>query len=223
MKFISYIRVSTKNQENSGLGLLAQRTAVKKFLREDDELIAEYTEAKSGKNDFRPELLKAIEHCKQSNSILLVAKLDRLSRNASFIFTLRDTQVQFKCVDMPEANSITIGIMSVPAQDERERISQRTKVALAELKEKGVSLGKPENLTDFSRERSMEVRKINADNNLNNRRASALIISLRKEIKSFARIAEELNTAGFKTRRNNEFSAMSVKRLYDRYRSNCGG
>jgi len=221
MKYISYIRVSTKNQQNSGLGLSAQRTAVKNFLRPEDELIAEYQEAESGKNDKRPELLKAIEQCKETNSTLLVAKLDRLSRNAAFIFTLRDTQVQFKCIDLPEANSITIGIMAVLSQYERERISARTKVALAELKAKGVKLGKPENLTDYSRQRSKEVGKKNALEDVNNRRATALIVSMRREDKTYSSIAQELNQSGFKTRKSKEFVAMTVKRLYDRYIQNC--
>jgi DNA invertase Pin-like site-specific DNA recombinase len=223
MKYITYIRVSTKNQEISGLGLAAQRTAVKNFIRSEDELEAEYQEAESGKNDYRPQLLKAIEHCKETKATLLVAKLDRLSRNASFIFTLRDSQIQFKCVDMPEANNLTIGIMAVLAQDERERISQRTKVALAELKARGVKLGKPENLTDYSRKRSVEIRQKNANDNINNRRATALILSMRKEDKSYLSIATELNESGFKTRRNKEFSAMTVKRLYDRFSNTFNG
>lgn len=89
------------------------------------------------KNNNRPNLLLAIELCKQNDSVLLIAKLDRLSRNAAFIFTLRHSKVKFKCCDMPDANSVTIGIMAVLAQDERERTSQRTKDALAELKRQG--------------------------------------------------------------------------------------
>jgi DNA invertase Pin-like site-specific DNA recombinase len=131
------------------------------------------------------------------------------------------SQVQFKCVDNPEANSITIGIMAVLAQDERERISLRTKLALAELKAKGIKLGKPENLTDYSRKRSIEIRQKNANDNINNRRATALILSMRSEEKSYLNIAIELNQSGFKTRRNKEFSAMTVKRLFDKYCVTC--
>lgn len=220
MKYIAYYRVSTQRQGQSGLGLEAQKSAVQRFLKNDENLLKSYTDIESGKNNNRPNLLNAIEDCKKENATLLIAKLDRLSRNAAFIFTLRDTHVNFKAVDMPEANSVTIGIMAVLAQDERERISQRTKSALAQLKAKGIKLGKPENLTDYSRQRSLEIRQKNANDNINNRLATALIVSMRKEDKIYSVIANQLNSSGFKTRRNSQFSAMTVKRLYDRYIKN---
>ncbi|MFM9400956.1 recombinase family protein [Myroides odoratimimus] len=220
MKYISYIRISTTKQDISGLGAEAQRKAISNFIKQDDILVAEYKEAESGKNDLRPELQKAIEHCKEIGATLLIQKLDRLSRNVAFIFMLRDTQVPFTCIEFPEANNLTIGILAVLAQEERERISQRTKVALEVLKSKGILLGKPENLTDYSRLRSKEMRKKQAESNLNNRRATALVASMRKEDKSYHSIANELNKYGFKTRRNKEFTAMTVKRLYDRYTNN---
>ena len=220
MKYIAYYRVSTQKQGNSGLGLEAQKSAVTNFISNEDILIKSYTDVESGKKNNRPNLLQAIEDCKNKDATLLIAKLDRLSRNASFIFMLRDTHVNFKAVDMPEANSITIGIMAVLAQDERERISQRTKSALEELRKNGVKLGKPENLTNYSRERSLQVRQQNANTNINNRLATALIVSMRKEDKSYSAIAKELNVSGFKTRRNSKYSGMTVKRLYDRYIQN---
>ncbi len=217
MKYISYYRVSTKKQEKSGLGLDAQKTAVQKFLNQDSILIAEYQEAESGKDNERPELNRAIEHCKKENAILLIAKLDRLSRNAAFILTLRDSKIEFVCADMPTANSVTIGIMAILAQDERERISQRTKVALAELKARGVNLGSSQNLTNDSRKRSAEVRKNKALENDNNRKATAMIVLMRKDGKSLYFISKHLNDSGFKTRNGKEFNQMTVKRLYDRY------
>lgn len=220
MKYISYIRISTIKQDISGLGTEAQRKAIDSFIKPDDILIAEYKEAESGKNDLRPELQKAIEHCKEVEATLLIQKLDRLSRNVAFIFMLRDSQVPFICIEFPEANSLTIGILAVLAQEERERISQRTKAALDVLKSKGVKLGKPENLSNYSRERSIEVRRKKSVLNLNNLRATALISSLRKENKSYFNIAKELNKYGFRTRMDKEFTAMSVKRLYDRYMIN---
>src|SRR5690606_10038779 len=121
MEYISYYRVSTRKQEKSGLGLDAQKTAVRNFLKSDDILLGEYQEAESGKDNHRPELQKAIEQCKATGATLLIAKLDRLSRNAAFILTLRDSKIQFVCADMPTANNVTIGIMAILAQDERER------------------------------------------------------------------------------------------------------
>lgn len=214
VNYISYYRVSTQRQGKSGLGLGAQKSAVQKFIGTHNQLIAEYEDIESGKNDTRPNLLKAIQQCKEVGATLLIAKLDRLSRNVSFIYTLKDSKIDFRCCDMPDANSVTIGIMAVLAQDERERISQRTKVALAELKNKGVKLGTPENLTDKAREKSMEVRKQLARDNENNRKASVLIKSMRNEGKSYSSIARVLNENGFKTRREKLFTQMQVKRLF---------
>jgi DNA invertase Pin-like site-specific DNA recombinase len=220
MKYISYYRVSTKKQEKSGLGLDAQKTAVQNFLDKKSILIAEYQEAESGKDNERPQLIRAIEHCKSTGAVLLIAKLDRLSRNAAFILTLRDSKIEFVCADMPTANSVTIGIMAILAQDERERISQRTKVALAELKARGVNLGSPQNLTNDSRTRSIEVRKNNALEDENNRKATAMILLMKDSGKSLYFISNQLNENGFKTRNGKEFNQMTVKRLYDRYVNN---
>lgn len=193
---------------------------VSAFLKKEDLLINEYEEIESGKNNNRPELLKAIEQCKKDKAILLIAKLDRLSRNASFIFTLRDSNIEFVCTDIPEANSVTIGIMAVLAQDERERISKRTKDALAELKRKGVKLGSPQNLTNDARLKGIEATIQKALNNENNRKATALIISLKKDNLSYRKIAFELNKNGFKTSMGKEFSGSQVLFLFRRHLAN---
>ncbi|HEY9176896.1 MAG TPA: recombinase family protein [Flavipsychrobacter sp.] len=217
MNYIAYYRVSTQKQGSSGLGLDAQKSAVTKFINPElDSIILEFTDIESGKNDKRPQLAKAIEQAKQLGATLLIAKLDRLSRNAAFIFMLRDSKIDFVCADMPNANSVTIGIMAVLAQDERERISQRTKAALAELKKKGKSLGTPANLDDKAIQQGLAVRQQNAVRNENNRKATALIASMKKQGLSFYQITFELNKAGFKTRRGNQFHQAQVKRLYER-------
>ncbi len=216
MKYISYYRVSTKNQGNSGLGLNSQKTDVIRFLKNGGELIADFQDIESGKCDTRPNLLKAIDECKKQNAILLIAKLDRLSRNASFIFTLRDAKIDFVCCDMPNANSVTIGIMAVLAQDERERISHRTKSALAELKKKGVKLGSPQNLTEDARLKGLSVRKQKAKSNENNRRATILIMNLKTQNLSFNQIALKLNEYDYKTSSGCLFSATQVQRLFFR-------
>ncbi|AGC75972.1 resolvase-like protein [Nonlabens dokdonensis] len=215
--FVAYYRVSTQKQGRSGLGLDSQKKAVLNFLSVDDVISCEFTDIESGKNNNRPNLLKAIDICRQSGAILLIAKLDRLSRNAAFIFKLRDSQVKFKCVDMPEANSVTIGIMAVLAQDERERISIRTKAALAEKKSQGFKLGNPENLTSKARIKGMEQRIRNARLDSNNRKATAMIVALEKQGKTFYTIANELNNLGFCTRRGNKFQQNQVQRLFNRF------
>ena len=174
-RYISYYRVSTQKQGESELGLEAQKTTVKAFLNNQDALISEYEEVESGKKNNRLELLKAIEHCKITKSTLLIAKLDRLSRNVQFIYTLRDSNVNFICCDMPDANSVTIGILSVLAQEERERTSHRTKKALDELRKKGIKLGTPENLTPEARQKGTLKVIQNAMDNPNNKKATTEI------------------------------------------------
>jgi len=217
-KYVAYYRVSTQRQGNSGLGIEAQKTTVANFTNNcSDCIIEEFTDVESGKNNNRPELHKAIQEAKRTGAKLLIAKLDRLSRNAAFIFTLRDSQVKFICCDMPDANNVTIGIMAVLAQDERERISQRTKSALAELKKRGKKLGSPQNLTDQARIKSLVNRTENAHQNENNRKAGALIIAMHNQGKRFSEITSELNRLGFKARRGGFLQITQVKRLFDRY------
>ncbi|SFF36436.1 recombinase family protein [Spirosoma endophyticum] len=116
-KYVAYYRVSTKAQGESGLGLEAQRSSVAGFVK--GGVLAEFTEVESGKNNQRVQLGAAIDCAKKEGAILVIAKLDRLSRNASFIFTLRDSGVNFQCVDMPDANTLTIGIFATLAQHDR--------------------------------------------------------------------------------------------------------
>ena len=131
MKIVSYIRVSTKAQGNSGLGLEAQRTTVAAFARERQaKILAEYREVETGKRKDRPELAKALAHCRRSKAILVVAKLDRLARNVAFTSALMDSGVEFVCCDNPHANRLTIHILAAVAEAEAVAISERTKAAL---------------------------------------------------------------------------------------------
>ena len=150
-KFIAYYRVSTQKQGASGLGLEAQKAAVTSFVREQMHILGEFVEVESGKKNHRPQLHAAIAAAQSQNATLLIAKLDRLSRNAGFIFALRDAGVSFVCCDMPDANSLTVGLFAVIAQHEREAISKRTKDALAAKKARGAILGSPRNLTTAAR------------------------------------------------------------------------
>ena len=221
-KFVSYLRVSTAKQGESGLGIEAQRKAVLEFLNGGNwELLAEYTETESGKKNDRPKLAKALEHCKLTGATLVIAKLDRLSRNAHFLLGLQEAGVKFVAVDMPTANELTVGIMALVAQEERKAISARTKAALAAAKERGVKLGCPNgaaHLRQYGNELGVEAIKRGADE-----RASQLA-GVVKEIQdagatSLREIAEELNRRSITTARGGKWHASSVKNLLERIRS----
>ncbi len=179
IRYVAYYRVSTARQGASGLGMGAQRTSVESFTRSRGLIVDEYKDVESGKRNDRPEQTRAIAVCKTQGAVLLIAKLDRLTRNVAFIFALRDSGVAFVCADMPEANTLTIGAMATMAQHEREVISDRTKKALAEKKKMGFILGSPENLTLDAIESGRQVRQSNARADENNRRAAALANSMR--------------------------------------------
>jgi DNA invertase Pin-like site-specific DNA recombinase len=215
-KYIAYYRVSTQKQGLSGLGLQSQKLTVNNFIG-DNELIEEYTEIETGKNDKRIELQKAISTAKKNNATLIIAKLDRLSRNASFILALRDSNINFVCCDMPDANNFTIGIFALLAQQERELISDRTKKALQSKKDNGFKLGSPKNLTDKSRQKSIEVRKQNASENENNIKAFGFIQSLKTQNLSLQQIANKLNEFGFTTSKGKTFHKVTVQRLYNNF------
>src|ERR1700687_3024090 len=143
-RFVAYYRVSTDRQGRSGLGLEAQQASVRNYLNGGDwELIGEFTEIESGKHADRPELVKALEVCRRQKARLVIAKLDRLSRNLAFIATLMDSGVEFVAVDNPHANKLTIHILAAVAQHERDIISARTSAALKAAKARGKRLGNP--------------------------------------------------------------------------------
>ncbi|MGI4873013.1 MAG: recombinase family protein [Janthinobacterium lividum] len=167
--YTPYYRVSTQKQSNSGLGLEAQQAAVRQFVPDPAQLGPEFVEVESGKQNQRPQLLAAIAEARRTGSTLLIAKLDRLSRNAGFIFALRDSGVRFVCCDMPDANTLTVGLFAVIAQHEREMISKRTKDALAAKKARGAQLGSPQNLTLAAIAQGREVMQRNAREHQANR------------------------------------------------------
>lgn len=160
MKHIAYYRVSTAKQGRSGLGLDAQRRAVLDHI--GAEPIAEYTEVESGKHNSRPQLQAAIDMARLTGATLIVAKLDRLSRNAAFLNALMDSGLNVLFADMPNADRLIIGIMAQLAQWEREQISKRTREALQAAKARGATLGGDRgNLSSVSvcgRQRSMLTR-----------------------------------------------------------------
>ncbi|MEW5772981.1 MAG: recombinase family protein [Thermodesulfobacteriota bacterium] len=218
-KFISYLRVSTQRQGRSGLGLEAQRKAVADYLNGGSwELLAEYVEVESGKKDDRPQLQKALHHCKVTGASLVIAKLDRLSRNARFLLELQEAGTSFVAADMPDANEFTVGIMAMLAQQERKMISKRTKEALAAAKARGVKLGNPkgaEHLRGLGNEAAVDTIKEKAQE-----RAVDLMPILQDildgGVTSYRGIAQELNKRSIRTARGGQWHPASVSRIMKR-------
>lgn len=215
-KFIAYYRVSTSKQN---LGLDAQRSSVRNYISSNGgELIYEFSEKESGKKNNRLELHKAIQKCKDLNCTLIIAKLDRLSRNVSFVFALKDSGIDFISCDLPTFNTMTLAVFCGLAQQERELISQRTKQALNELKLQGVKLGNPNaRFTDENRKHATMINQDLAYNNENNKRAWVVVEAMLKTTNNKSHISRVLNENGFKTSKGKLFSCVQVERLIKRY------
>lgn len=221
MKIVSYLRVSTRKQGGSGLGLEAQRTAIEAYAAQRHATVIEtFTEIESGKVNARPELLKALHLAKVTGAILVIAKLDRLSRNAAFLLTLRDSGARFVATDMPDANDLTVGIMALVAQQEREAISKRTREALAAAKARGVVLGNPNGaaaLLRAGRGNAASVRTIQANADAHAENLQPVINAFAAEgITSLGGLASALNERGMLTARGGKWHKSSVRNLLDR-------
>ena len=213
------MRVSTQNQKRSGLGLEAQRAVIEHYAGFDRaEVVREFLETESGKDiENRPVLKEAMEFCNQHGYTLIVAKLDRLSRDVEHIFKIqKQLGERFKSCDLPSTDSLTLSIFAGLAQREREIISIRTKQALKAKKEQGARLGKPENFSIEGRRAGGASRRATAEKHPNNKRALSLIVHCRANGLSFAETAKELNTNGFLTVRGKPYQKATVKILYDR-------
>lgn len=214
MRTINYYRVSTAKQGRSGLGLAAQRAAIESFCTARKcEPLGEYVEVESGKRDDRPELAKALHHAKVTGATLIIAKLDRLSRNLAFLATLQDSGTRFLAADMPEANELTIHILAAMAQAERKAISKRTKEALAAAKARGQKLGNPMGAAAFGADRSnaAAVQAIKAKARAFAQDVLPVIESIRSEGHSSLRaIAAQLNERGIMTARGGKWAAQAV-------------
>jgi DNA invertase Pin-like site-specific DNA recombinase len=218
-KFIGYLRVSTEKQGLSGLGIEAQRKAIDDYLNGGKwELLAEYVEIESGKRTDRPELAKALAQSKATGATLVIAKLDRLSRNVAFISNLMESGVEFVAADMPMANRLTVHVLAAVAEHEREMISQRTTAALAAAKVRGVKLGNPNGaraLRGLGNGHAIVGAKATADKHMT--RVVPVIETIRAEgATSLREIAEELNRQGILTARGGRWYATTVKNLLDR-------
>lgn len=218
--YVSYLRQSTIKQQVSRLGVDAQREIIKSYLGDTSLILREYVETESGKKNNRPRLSEALELCKRTNSVLICAKLDRLSRNVAFTSRLLESDVEIVFCDFPKANRLLLHIVSSIAEYEASLISERTRLSLEVKKCQGAVLGKPENLLNNHSKaiaNSVLTNRRKAMENENNRRASALILSMRKDGATFFQMAHILNREGFRTSRGYRFTPAGVWRLYRRY------
>ena len=216
-RFVSYLRVSTNKQGALGLGIEAQRKSVEDYLNGGRwELLAEFVEVESGKRDDRPKLGEAMAFCRLHNATLVIAKLDRLSRDAHFLLGLQKADVRFVAADMPEANEMVVRIMAVVAQAERKMISARTKAALQAAKARGVRLGRPENLKnqEVGRERGRARRTTLAGERAADLRPIIADVQV-MGVRSLRMIAAGLNGRGIPAARGGAWSAVQVKRVLE--------
>ena len=221
---IRYVRVSTKRQGQSGLGLEAQRTALQQLANQQGaKIIAEYKEVESGKHSDRPELIKAISHTKLAKATLCVAKLDRLARNVAFTSRLMETGVDFVAADNPHANRLTIDIMAALAEHEAKQISDRTKAALAEVKRRGKKLGshRPGHWDGHEAQRRKGQRVACKRGAASNKRQAdeayafliPIVVELRQSGKSLRGISEALVAKGYTSRTGKAWTPMQIRRI----------
>ena len=217
--FVAYLRVSTQRQGVSGLGLQAQQEIIRNYLS-GEEPIAEFVEVESGRKTQRPKLHEALELCKKMKATLIVAKMDRLSRNVTFTSQLLDSEVEIIFCDFPKANRLVLTIIAAISEYEASLIRQRTRAALQVKKEQGCKLGKPENSTGNLKKAISNSRETNRDkalNNANNKRAVAMLKILVRETNNLSEMARTLNIEGFTTSRGGRFTAKQVSILINRY------
>ena len=224
MKIIGYIRVSTVKQGESGLGLEAQLSAIDLYAKGNGgEVVKVYREVESGTDNTRPELLKAVAHAKRMKARLVIAKLDRLARNVHLVSGLMESGVDFIACDNPNANKLTVHILAAVAEDEAERISQRTMAALAAAKARGVQLGSSRPGHWKGREQQRQAGAVKGTRAAKVKRdadalpvysaAAPIAAKMDEEGASLREIVEELNDAGLTTVRGLPWNAMQVSRL----------
>lgn len=219
---IGYMRVSTKGQGESGLGIEAQRAAMESYAKATGaNLHMVYTEVESGKLADRPELTRALAHARRAKATLVVAKLDRLARNVAFLSALMDSKVPFVACDNPHANRLTLHILAAVAEAEALAISQRTKAALTAYKARGGKLGAElpqcRNLTQEAREKGARragaaVAKAAAEAYADLR---PIMAELREKGLTLHAIAERLNFEGHTTRRGRPWNPVQVARVLE--------
>lgn len=228
MKCVSYIRVSTKRQGESGLGLEAQQNAVANYVASaKGEVVREFREVETGKRSDRLELAKAIDYAKKTKSLLVVGKLDRLARNVAFTSALMESGVEFVACDNPHANRLLIHILAAIAEDEARRISERTKDALAAAKRRGTKLGSSrpghwegrEHLRDKALKLAVKAAAVSHRKETDKAYEPILedLRQWRREGLSTRQIAAKLNEEGHVTRTGCKWNAGQVSRVLNRF------
>lgn len=221
MKWVAYIRVSTARQGASGLGLDAQRAAIDSFVTQrGGQVVRTFVEVESGKVDSRPELAEGLRLAKLTGATLVIAKLDRLSRNAAFLLTLQESGARFLAADMPDATELTVGIMALVAEQERQAISKRTREALQAAKARGQKLGNPNGADALKRAAKGNASAVRAVKEAAEARAAA-VMPLVRELQSaghssLGSLAKELNRRGILTPRRRQWHRSSVANLLAR-------
>jgi DNA invertase Pin-like site-specific DNA recombinase len=217
MAAIAYYRVSTVKQGQSGLGLEAQKAAVKRYAAANGLTInQEFTEIETGTGKrARVAIYEALAAAKEAGAVLLIAKLDRLARNVHFISGLMESGVKFVAVDMPAVTNLTLHILAAVAEEEAKMISGRTRAALQAAKERGVTLGNPQNLTPEAQAAAARANREAAVTAY--RKIAGYAQLLQASGLSLAAIANKLNSEGHRTRRGKEFQPMTVKRILQRH------
>ena len=220
-RYVAYYRVSTQKQGQSGLGLEGQKKAVTDFLKQyGGDIISEFVEVESGKRADRPEFTKAADYAELANATLLVAKLDRLSRDLHFVTSLQKRGTKFKLADLPEIDQLTIHILAAMAEHEARMISLRTKTAMSVAKERGVVMGNP----------YLEVQRNHCVNAANKTRTTAQSewkakirkiichLEVSEQLTTNADISNALNARGLTSFRGRPFTpsiVSSIKRTHD--------
>lgn len=206
-RYVAYFRVSTEKQGKSGLGLAAQHSLIERFLSDGDEVIGEFVEVQSGKNDERVELWQAINHAKRNDAKLLIAKLDRFSRKVSFIASIMEQGIGLVVAEMPNATDFQLHIFAALAQEERRLISERTRNALAEAKKRGVELGKNGKVLAEQNRKAADQRA---------QVLRPIVLPMVEEGLSMSEIARRLNTMGLRTVLGKQFFPEQISLLIRR-------
>lgn len=221
-KYVAYLRIST--QKSGGIdsyGIETQRQAIAGY---NGDVIATYEEVESGRNNKRPEMQKALDHCKRTGATLLVGKVDRLTRSVLFLAQLMESKVEFICCDMPEANRMTLQILAVVAENEARNTAIRTKAALKVAKERGVKLGNPNLIKGVKVGRtegqvkggSAPATAIKEKADLFAREKQGVIKPLLDSGLSLNKVAGVLNGQNILTARGKEWTAQAVKNVMGR-------